>query len=470
MHVQSSEPRDIGKPSQDEEEGVRCYINNMETSSVEEEEEGDNKNTCDSNSPPTVEQAGRSEEGDENINNTTSDQVDLKKSDRPPKPVKQVPVTSVTSAMRRRDVQQPKLLTVATAGAISERSASRGNFQSLTKEEQKERECEGRGGERRVASVGNSSTEAFAKSRVENKKAKDVSRVSSPRSHVANIIQRMETQNHPGTTTKSTYLAASTRPGPNQVSVSSDPPTFHSVTSRLKMPPKPKFLSNANPTVAKTTNFSSDSSPQQSIVVSHLPVLPTLQSLENTGGAQGNTSHTTAGINRAQGTVQVSTSSSRTERRDSDVESVAAPGVRAVMGSKSPSFLPVRTRPGSEVVTLHNGRTKSSVPLTGTKPHKSSSSSRVLGSSNNSHTEELLRHLQLAASTCDYYGLLGVAAEATADELARAWREKSRKLHPDHYGNDPEKRACTAYFVVSTQAGVEGLPASLPSHFKMISS
>ena len=54
---------------------------------------------------------------------------------------------------------------------------------------------------------------------------------------------------------------------------------------------------------------------------------------------------------------------------------------------------------------------------------------------------ELLSELHQKAAGSDYYGLLGVDSDATMEELARARREKTRILHPDHFANDPERQA-----------------------------
>lgn len=53
---------------------------------------------------------------------------------------------------------------------------------------------------------------------------------------------------------------------------------------------------------------------------------------------------------------------------------------------------------------------------------------------------ELLSELYQKAAGSDYYSLLGVNSDATMEELARARREKTRVLHPDHFANDPERQ------------------------------
>ncbi len=54
---------------------------------------------------------------------------------------------------------------------------------------------------------------------------------------------------------------------------------------------------------------------------------------------------------------------------------------------------------------------------------------------------ELLSELFQKAAGSDYYSLLGVNSDATMEEMARARREKTRVLHPDHFANDPERQA-----------------------------
>ena len=53
---------------------------------------------------------------------------------------------------------------------------------------------------------------------------------------------------------------------------------------------------------------------------------------------------------------------------------------------------------------------------------------------------KLLSVLQRKAVANDYYRLLGVECKANADELAKARRNRSRELHPDHYVNNYEER------------------------------
>ena len=54
---------------------------------------------------------------------------------------------------------------------------------------------------------------------------------------------------------------------------------------------------------------------------------------------------------------------------------------------------------------------------------------------------EMLSELQQKAASNDCYGLLGVVSEVTPEELARARRERTKVLHPDHFANDPERQA-----------------------------
>ena len=44
------------------------------------------------------------------------------------------------------------------------------------------------------------------------------------------------------------------------------------------------------------------------------------------------------------------------------------------------------------------------------------------------------------AQANDYYSLLGVTTDASKDELSRARRELTAKLHPDHFTGNPEQQ------------------------------
>lgn len=52
----------------------------------------------------------------------------------------------------------------------------------------------------------------------------------------------------------------------------------------------------------------------------------------------------------------------------------------------------------------------------------------------------ILENVKRLAAENDYYGLLELSPEATPEELAKARRDKSKALHPDHFRNGPAGR------------------------------
>lgn len=58
--------------------------------------------------------------------------------------------------------------------------------------------------------------------------------------------------------------------------------------------------------------------------------------------------------------------------------------------------------------------------------------------SDSQRTQQQLYHRLIRQSQLnDYYGLLGVQPTATQEELARARREVTSRLHPDHFTGNP---------------------------------
>ena len=68
----------------------------------------------------------------------------------------------------------------------------------------------------------------------------------------------------------------------------------------------------------------------------------------------------------------------------------------------------------------------------------------------NGSKDELLQRLRTMAQANDYYSLLGVTSDASREELSRARRELTAKLHPDHFTGNPEQQ--TRYNISSVRA------------------
>ena len=60
---------------------------------------------------------------------------------------------------------------------------------------------------------------------------------------------------------------------------------------------------------------------------------------------------------------------------------------------------------------------------------------------NPTEPQQLVAQLQQRTIDNDYYHLLGVQPEASAERLKTAWKAKSWELRPNHFKSDPERRA-----------------------------
>lgn len=98
--------------------------------------------------------------------------------------------------------------------------------------------------------------------------------------------------------------------------------------------------------------------------------------------------------------------------------------------SSNPTSLPAKERPRTKTVP-----TLSCLSL----PHQTPSVSTE--GETDPVLLRMLSKLQLLARENDCYRILGVEPTADTNELTRAWREKNKEFHPDHFTKEPDRKA-----------------------------
>ncbi len=109
---------------------------------------------------------------------------------------------------------------------------------------------------------------------------------------------------------------------------------------------------------------------------------------------------------------------------------------------KPPKPVPVVKIVGTPQTT---GERKDNVAQTRARP-ATKPSKPVIPVTTCGNKDKVLERLHGMAQANDYYSLLGVTTDASKDELSRARRELTAKLHPDHFTGNPEQQ--TKYAVI----------------------
>ena len=223
--------------------------------------------------------------------------------------------------------------------------------------------------------------------------AKDESDSSISRSHVANVIQRMESH-HESSLESSTTKRLAVKPTRVVKPLTTPKPRPGDIKIAGILPPLPPVPRHGNNDVTITNNDVSRNSRTRSDI-----------------------------LQTQTGEVSITQTASKFTK------------------STSPAFSNKVTHEEPDVKSLTQRKAEMREKQVAVHGRATNSRSPRLQRKGDPHLEQLLSQLQQLAATNDYYGLLGVDPDCSTDDLAKARREKSRLLHPDHFGNDPDRRA-----------------------------
>ena len=176
-----------------------------------------------------------------------------------------------------------------------------------------------------------------------------------------------------------------------------------------------------------------------------LPVLPSLEELDRDPAKLRPLSPPMVSKQRPQMAPKPILTSSSSDSVSPPLAKIEPPGSGG--GPKKPPIaaknfdLSSRKRDSKMPSVVAQGRDYS--PQRGQKNHQSPHNQQetLAVKVDDPQSSDLMRSLQEQASVSDYYKLIGVASDVSADELTRAWRQRSRELHPDHFmSRDPKER------------------------------